>query len=148
MKPNLIRRNDALIKTQARFGGKVFKLGENDCVKLVRFHLKAMGSQNFRKGHKVLPSTGHYKTARQAAAALKKQGVKNLEQLLDIYLERIPPAAMLPGDIALLKADPEAPAYELGTIAVSLGRKLLGWHPDVEQLAVLEPLQIEAAWRA
>lgn len=139
-KPELLRRNEALQKTQARFGGKVFKLGSNDCVKLVRFHLKAMG-------HK-LPSTGHYSTAKEAAQQLRKQGAKNLEQLLDKFLKRIPPAAMLPGDIAHLKADPEAPASELGTIAVSLGRKLLGWHPDQDELAVLEPLQIEGAWRA
>jgi nucleoside-diphosphate-sugar epimerase len=151
MKPDLIRRNDALRKTQERFAGKEFKLGENDCVKLVRFHLKAMGSKNLKPGHKVLATTGHYKTAAQAAAALKKQGAKNLEELLDIYLERIPPAAMLPGDIALLKSEPDAPASELGTIAISLGRKLLGWHPDHPILAVIEPIVEEpamVAWRA
>lgn len=140
MKPELIRRHNALVKTQKRFMGKAFKLGSNDCVKLVRFHLKALG-------HK-LPSTGHYKTPKEAAKQLKKQGVKNLEQLLDKFLDPIPYASMLPGDIVLLKSDPEAPASELGTIAVSLGRKLMGYHGDAQELVVMEPLQIEKAWRA
>lgn len=140
MKPQLVRRAEALAKTQSRFAGKAFKLGSNDCVKLVRFHLKALG-------HK-LPSTGHYSTARGAARQLKKQGVRNLAELLDKFLERIPPAAMLPGDIALMKSDPEAPGSELGTIAISVGRKLIGYHGDVEGLVVMEPLEIEAAWRA
>lgn len=141
MKPELVRRNQAIEKTQKRFGGKAFKLGSNDCVKLVKFHLRALGRRD-------LPSTGHYKTAKEAARQLKKQGVKNLEQLLDKFLDRIPPAAMLPGDIALMKSDPEAPAFELGTIAISLGRKLLGYHGDAQTLVVMEPLEIEAAWRA
>jgi hypothetical protein len=55
---------------------------------------------------------------------------------------------MLPGDIALLKSAPDAPASDLGTITVSLGRKLLGWHGDMETLVVMEPVKIEAAWRA
>lgn len=141
MKPQLVRRAEALEKTQARFRGKAFKLGSNDCVKLVRFHLKALG-------HK-LPSTGHYSTPKEAVKQLKKQGAKNLEQLLDKFLTRIPPASMLPGDIALMKSEPEkGTAYELGTIAISVGRKLLGYHGDAETLVVMEPLQIEAAWRA
>ena len=125
----------------AKFGGKPFKLGTNDCVKLTRFHLAALG-------HK-LPSTGRYTTAVQAAAALKKQGVRNLEQLLDKHLERIPPAMMLPGDLAMPPSDPDAPAAKIGTVMVAITpRKFLGWHPDHESLAVMELLQIDAAWRA
>lgn len=141
MKPELVRRNEALVKTQARFMGKEFRLGSNDCVKLARFHLRALGRRD-------LPSTGHYKTVNEAAAQLKKQGARNLEQLLDKFLEPIPPAMMLPGDIALLKSDPDASGHELGTIAISLGRKLLGYHGDSHMLVVMEPLQIEKAWRA
>lgn len=140
LKP-LIRRQRALEKVMKRFGGRPFELGANDCVKLAHFHLKALG-------HK-LPSTGHYKTAAQAAAALKKQGAKNLEQLLDKHLERIPPAMMLPGDLAMPPSDPEAPASKFGTVMVAITpRKFLGWHPDHESLAVMELTQIDAAWRA
>lgn len=141
-KPELVRRQQALERTMQRFGGKPFKMGENDCVKLARFHLKAMG-------HRTLPSTGHYSTAAGAAAQLKKQGVRNLVQLLDKHLDRISPASMLPGDLAMPPSDPEAPAAKLGTILVmASGRKFIGWHPDHEALAVMDVHQIDAAWRA
>lgn len=124
-----------------RFGNRPFQLGAADCVKLVRFHLKEMG-------HK-LPTTGHYKTAAEAAKQLKKQGAKNVEQLLDKYLERIPPAAMTLGDVAMPPSDPDAPASKLGTIIImASGQKFIGWHPDVEQLAVMSVSQIDVAWRA
>jgi hypothetical protein len=137
----LIKRQRALDKVMKKFGGKPFELGTNDCVQLTRFHLKALG-------HK-LPPTGKYATAAQAAAQLKKQGAKNLEQLLDKHLERIPPARMLPGDLAMPPSDPDAPAAKIGTVMVAITpRKFLGWHPDHETLAVMELLQIDAAWRA
>jgi hypothetical protein len=140
--PPLIRRSKAIDKLMLRFGGKPFKLGSSDCVKLARFHLVNMG-------HK-LPSTGHYHTAQEAAAQLKKQGVRNIEELLDKFLERIPPASMLPGDVAMPPSDPDAPASKLGTILVRVagGEKFLGWHPDTEFLAVMDVSQIDVAWRA
>jgi hypothetical protein len=140
-RPELIRRQRAVERTMKRFGGKAFKMGANDCVKLARFHLKEMG-------HK-LPSTGHYKTAAEAAKQLKKQGAKNLTQLLDKYLERIPPAAMILGDVAVPPSEPDAPAAKLGTIIVmASGHKFIGWHPDVEELAVMSVSEIDVAWRA
>lgn len=136
----LIRRQKAMDKTMARFAGKPFKLGVNDCVKLARFHLTALG-------HK-LPSTGHYSDVRGAVAALKKQGVRTLAELLDKHFERIPPAFMLPGDLAMPPSDPDAPASSLGTIMVKVSaNKYAGWHPDHEPLLVMELLQIDAAWR-
>lgn len=140
-RPELIRRSKAVEKTLSRFGGKAFALGSNDCVKLVRFHLTQLG-------HK-LPSTGHYKTATEAAKNLRKHGVKNIEQLWDKYLERIPPASMLLGDIAMPPSDPDAPASKLGTVLIKVApAKFLGWHPNHEMLAVMEITQIDAAWRA
>lgn len=139
-KPELVRRNKALLKTQKRFVGKHFKIGSNDCVKLAAFHLRAMGHRP--------PSTGHYKTAAEGVKQLKKTGHRTLKGVLDKLLEEIPPASMLPGDIALVKSDPDAPASKIGTIMVLAGgRKFLGWHPDHEPLAVMELLEIEKAWR-
>ncbi len=68
---------------------------------------------------------------------------------MDTLLERIPPAAMLPGDIALIEADPDDAAGD-ETMIVSLGQKYWGWHPDALTLAVLvvDPINIKAAWRA
>lgn len=141
MRPELVRRQRAVEKTMKRFGAKPFKLGSSDCVKLARFHLVQMG-------HK-LPSTGHYNTEREAVRQLKKQGAKNIEKLLDKFLERIPPASMLPGDLAMPPSDPDAPAAKLGTILIMVsGRKFIGFHPDVEFLSVLDVKQIDAAWRA
>ncbi len=139
--PPLVKRNRALTRTQTYFAGKPFRLGGADCVKLARFHLKAMG-------HKTLPSTGHYATAAEGIRQLKRTGHTTLESLLDSLLERIPPAMMLPGDIALVKSDPDSPASEIGTIMVSAGGKMLGWHPDHELFAVMDVLEFEAAWRA
>jgi len=139
--PELIRRQAALGRTMARFRRKPFRLGRNDCVQLARFHLKAMG-------HRKLPASGRYSTPAGARRALRSTGHETLEALLDSLLPRIAPAAMLPGDVALLAAEPGAPAADVGAIAISLGGKLMGWHPDKEELAVLDVSAIAAAWRA
>lgn len=139
--PKLVRRARAIAKTMDRFGAKPFKIGANDCVKLARFHLTQLG-------HK-LPSTGHYSTAAGAAAALKKQGARNIAELLDKFLDRIPPAAMLPGDLAMPPSEPGAPGAKLGTIVIKAGaNKYIGWAGDFDMLVVMEISHIEAAWRA
>jgi hypothetical protein len=81
--PTLEKRRRAVEATKERFAGRSFVLGAADCVKLARFHLTQMG-------HK-LPSTGHYSNEIGAVKALKKQGAKNLAELLDKHLERIAP---------------------------------------------------------
>ncbi len=139
--PDLRRRQRALQKTMDRYGKREFLLGSADCVQLARFHLKNMGV-------KKLPVPQKYTTEVGARLALKRLGFKTLEELFDNLLVRIAPAAMLPGDIALLPSQPEEPASDIGTVAISLGRKLLAWHPDHAPLAVIEVTQIDAAWRA
>jgi hypothetical protein len=140
----MVRRQLALEATMKRFAKQPLRLGKSDCVKKVRFHLVKMG-------HRKLPSTGDYRGEKGAIEALKRQGVETVEQLLDKYLPRIAPAAMLPGDIALVAAEPGAPAWRAGTAVISVGRKFLGWHPDHPLLAILEPIvdrPFLAAWRA
>jgi hypothetical protein len=152
-KPDLIRRQEALDATRARFKGKPLILGKYDCIKVVRFHLVKMG-------HKGLPSTGRYTNAVGARRALadaiekvtgKRPKKPTFEQLADALLPRIPPAAMLPGDIALVQEDPEGGVGLGGAMVVFLGRKHMNWHPSVEWLADIEH-KIEqpflAAWRA
>lgn len=83
--------------------------------------------------------------------ALKALGADNLEELFDNLLPRIAPAAMRAGDIGLIMAEPDAPAWRAGTVVISVGRKFLGWHPDEPFFAVLEPradAPFIAAWRA
>jgi hypothetical protein len=158
--PDLIRRQRAINATMLRFGGKVlkggaiggrtFKLGKTDCIHMLRAHLVAMG-------HRGLPKLPRYSSPGGATAALKsalrQSGADEdgtLEHLLDALLPRIAPAAMLPGDVALVEAEPHAPAWRAGSVVVSLGRKWLGWHADSPVLAVQEPLVDRpyiGAWR-
>lgn len=142
--PDLNRRRRALEATQKKFAMQNFELGKADCVQLVRFHLVKMG-------HQRLPKASGYSSPAGVKKALKDLGADNLEQLFDKLLPRITPAAMLPGDIGLVMAEPDAPAWREGTVVISLGRKFLGWHPDHPMLAVLEPtveMPFIAAWRA
>lgn len=138
--PDLIRRQMALRKTQAKFAGKRFKIGTCDCVQVARFHAVAMG-------HKRLPATGKYSTPAGAGRALLKTGHRDLASLLDSLFEPIAPAAALPGDFLMPPSDPDAPASEIGTVMVKIERKALGWHPDFEQFAVMDLTQIDRAWR-
>lgn len=142
--PDLLRRNRALEALQARFGGQAFALGRADCVQLVRSHLVKMG-------HKGLPRPPSYSSPAGVTRALKALGADNLEGVFDKLLPRIAPAAMLPGDVGLIMAEPGAPAWRAGTVVVSVGRKFLGWHPDHPMLAIIEPTvdaPFIAAWRA
>jgi hypothetical protein len=142
--PDLVRRNRALTATMAKFAGQQQVLGQSDCALLVRFHLIKMG-------HRSLPKPGPYSTPNGARLVLKGWGFTNLEQLFDSLLPRIAPAFMRPGDIALVKSEPGAPAWQVGTVVVSVGRKFLGWHPDHPILAIIEPIIDQpfiAAWRA
>lgn len=147
--PDLIRRNRALEKTRDKFAGRVFELGVSDCAILARAHLRNMG-------HKDVPAPGKYRTPKEAAARLKelcrKVGAKKvgLEHLLDALLERIPPAAMLPGDVALVDREEGALGVDTASLVVSVGRKFWGWHPDSELFVLIEPtgMPFKAAWRA
>lgn len=143
--PDLIRRQRAIDATMLRFGGKNFKLGKADCVQLARYHLVKMG-------HRRLPKATGYSTPRGAMAVLGKLGAANLEELFDKLLTRIPPAAMLPGDIGLVAlSEPHEPAWQAGSVGICVGRKWLGWHADHAWLAIIEPNDerpFKAAWRA
>jgi hypothetical protein len=147
--PDLVRRQRALEKTRDRFAGRAFELGVSDCAILARAHLKAMG-------HKNVPAPGKYRTAREAAKALrtasKKAGAKKtgLVPLLNALLTPIPPAAMLPGDIAMVDREEGPLGVDAGSLVISVGTKFWGWHPDDERFALIEPngMPFKAAWRA
>lgn len=147
--PDLVRRQRALEKTRDKFAGRSIDLGVTDCVILVRAHLKAMG-------HKKVPAPGKYRTPVQAAARIKEvckavgaDGV-GLVPLLDALLERIPPAAMLPGDIGMVDREDGPLGVDVGSLVISVGTKFWGWHPDDERFALIEPngMPFKAAWRA
>jgi hypothetical protein len=145
----LVKRQRALEKTRDKFAGRVFELGVSDCAILVRAHLKNMG-------HKNVPAPGKYRTPVEAGKAIKAACAKvkakgtGLVPLLDALLERIPPAAMLPGDIGMVEREEGPLGVDTGSLVISVGTKFWGWHPDDERFALIEPhgMPFKAAWRA
>lgn len=135
-KPDMIRRQQAVQRTMDKYRHRKFDWrSKATCLHLARFHLRAMG-----KNPPALPQIGSLLAAKKA---LKARGWKDVGEMLDaIGLERIPPAAMLLGDLAMLES-----ADGMGSIVVSAGGKVLGWHDDDAGMVVMEPLKIEAAWR-
>jgi hypothetical protein len=124
-------------KTLSKFEGRGFKWdGGATCIHLFRTHLKNMG-------HKV-PVVPRFYSALSAKRAMTEAGFDDLEQMADSFLERIPPASMLLGDVALMEGDE---IFDAIVIAVGAGGKVIGWHEDATALAPLVPLQFKAAWR-
>lgn len=124
-------------KTLSKFRGRGFKWdGGATCIHLFRTHMKNMG-------HK-MPAVPRFTSALSAKRAMDAAGYADLEALADSFLERIPPAKMLIGDIALMEGEE---IFDALVIAAGPGGKVFGWHPDSPVFAVLVPLQIKAAWR-
>lgn len=141
---DLLRRQTAIQKTMKKFMGRPLVLGKYDCGIVMHYHLKVMGHR--------LPPIRKYNNEVGAIKALKALGGNNLEEVMDHLLPkgRIAPAAMLMGDAALIPQDPDGAVPVGGALVISVGRKWIGWHPDVPGLAIIEPI-IEnpfiAAWR-
>jgi hypothetical protein len=137
-KPPLVRRTEITQATLDRFIGKSFAYGRADCVQMAAFHLKAMG-------HTVLLSKGgQYRSALGAGKAIRRAGYASLAEALDAMgLERIPPAAALPGDIIAI---PTAAKLECLMIVLGNGRAL-GWVDEVPEASVLQPVMYETGWR-
>jgi hypothetical protein len=134
---NINDRTAALEKTLRKYRGKPFKWGETDCVKMARSHLRLMG-------HKPPPIPRYY-SAIGARRALAETGCDTLAELLDLYLPRIAPAAMLPGDLAML---PGEPPFDAVVIALP-GGKVACWRDPAPTLVnlVVDGNDYLAAWR-
>ena len=141
--PEMTRRVRAIESVRARFERKPYRIGTNDCARLVRALLVAMGHSN-------LPKPKPYKTALGARRELSRLGFDTLAAMIDSRLERIAPAMMLAGDVGLIEADQDDAAGD-ETLVVALGAdKFWGWHPDQVGLAVMviDLGNVKAAWRA
>lgn len=117
---------------------KPFRLGRNDCARMVAAHLR-------RAGHPVrLPAGGSYGSVRGAAKALAARGFADLPAAMDAMgFDRIPPAAALPGDVLALPA-----ASPIGCLAVVLSNgRACGFTEDAAGAAVIQPVDYVAAWR-
>ena len=136
--PMMLRRVNAAQATLERFKDKPFRLGVNDCARMVATHLRKLG-------YKVkLPPAGSYRSWRSARKALDARGFKDLGAALDaLGLERIAPAAALVGDIMEMPAEDE-----LGALSVVLSNgRVLGYHQETPGAVVMQPQQMVSAWR-
>jgi len=142
MVPDLIRRQQATQATLNKYRAKPFDWKKAvTCVHMARFHLRKMG-------HKV-PELPRIRGVIGATRALRERGWANVSDMLDaqVSLERIAPAFMRIGDLAVLPGD-----EVMDSIVINAGTgKLLGWHQDwaggmIEMEASLDDLL--GAWRA
>lgn len=134
----LERRRVATEKTLGRFRGKVFawKTGVH-CVRLAHQHLKNMG-------HKP-QSLPRVRSPLGAKRALQQNGWGSVEAMLDSMLDRIAPAEMMLGDLAIVPGD-----GGLDAIFVCAGPlKVFGWREDAPALVLLDIGldELTGAWR-
>ncbi|BEV02196.1 DUF6950 family protein [Novosphingobium olei] len=137
-KPDLIRRQQALAATLEKYRAKPFDWrGGTTCVHMARFHLRKMGHRPEK-----LPAIRSLLAARRA---LDARGWADVRAMLASMLPEIPPAAMLPGDLATADG-PDG----LGGILVCAGpHKLIGWHEDTAEMVVIDydPAAVTGAFR-
>ena len=134
----LERRRVATEKTLKRYRGKVFDWSKGiTCVQLARAHLRNMGRKP-----ETLPRVRSPLGARRA---LKERGWESVEAMLDSMLERIAPAEMMLGDVAIVPGD-----AGLDAIFVCAGPlKVFGWREDAPALVLLDIGldELTGAWR-
>jgi len=128
-------RVEATNKTRLKYAGRPFAWGSVDCVKMARFHALAMG-------HKPPRFPSSYTTEIGALRALKKSGFENVDDLLSSMFPKIPLASARVGDFIV--AEGEA---GLDAVFISLGRKIMGFHEEAEDLVVVIPEKIKSAYR-
>ena len=136
--PELIRRDAALRAVQAKYDGRAFDWkARMTCIHLLRFHLRAMG-------HKP-PALPRIASAIGARRALRERGWDSVAAMLDSLFQRIAPAAMWPGDVAVSEGE-----GGLGAILISAGGdRLIGWHEDTPTCSAIaaDLGALTGAWR-
>ena len=136
--PEMLRRHGAAKNTLERFRRRRFDWAKgHTCAHLALFHLKQMGRK--------VPKVPAFRSPLGAARALKAMGCENVAQVLDRHLERIAPARMMIGDLAVAGS-----VDGLGAIMVCVGHlKLIGWREDADRMVVLDVRldELDAAWR-
>lgn len=136
--PDMIRRQQAVAATMAKYRARAFDWkSKATCLHMTWFHLRRMGRRP-----PALPQIGSLMAAKKALAA---RGWATVGDVLDaIGLERIAPAAMRLGDLAMLESDSEG----MGSIVVAASAgKVIGWHESADGMVVMEPLAIVTGWR-
>lgn len=128
---------DAVIR---RFRNKPFDWRKAaTCIHLARAQAVALGHRP--------PPVKRFRSALGARRVLQEMGHSSVIELLDAAFpgRRIPPAAMLVGDIGAIAGEDGFDA-----VVIAAGSKVLGWHgSDLSRLQVIEVSRgdIAAAWR-
>lgn len=137
----MLRRQKATQATLDKYRDKPFSWEKGyTCLHMLRFHLRQMG-------HKPEPLP-RIRSAVGARRALDARGWKDVGEMLDSMLPRIPYASMLLGDVALFQSGDGFGAITIGVSETSMiGPKVMGWHDSAPGLTQLEPLEISGAWR-
>lgn len=123
-----------------KFDGKPLDWVNYDCARITLFVLRQFGWKP-RAG-----AAGRYRTARGAVRHLQSLGHSGLEAALDqMGLDRIAPAAALPGDIVALPGEDVA-GVAMPALMIALGRgRVLGFLQG--RCGVLQPSHWVTAWR-
>lgn len=139
--PELDRRREATQATLDKFRGLPFDWQEGrHCVRMAHYHLRQMGWRSPK-----LPTIPRVRSPLAAKKALKDKGFDSVTEWLDSILERIPPAMMLLGDIAVVEG-----VGGLDAVFVCAGpRRMFGWREDQPGAVVLEVGldEVQGAWR-
>jgi hypothetical protein len=137
---NLAERAAATDAVVRKFRNKPFDWRTaSTCIHLARAQAVALGHTP--------PPVKRFYSALGARRALRDKGFETVTDLLDATFPgcRIPPAAMLVGDLAVLPG-----ADGIDAVVICGGTKMLGWHEaGGNTLAVIDVSRgdIAAAWR-
>jgi hypothetical protein len=134
----LERRRVATERTVAKYRARPFDWDGATCIHLARTQLRNMGHRP--------PRIPRFYSIIGARRSLKQAGASSIVELIDnLGLERIPPAMMLIGDLAVLPGD-----EGFDSVVVCAGGALIGWtedhHDGVMNLHDALP-NVVAAWR-
>ena len=138
MTPVMVRRIGAAQACIDRFNGKPYHAANRHCGKLAAHALMKMG-----RSAKLLTASRHT-TEAGAIRYLRQTGFADLVALMDAMgLERIAPAAALPGDIVGL---PSGDAFGC-SLSVAVGEGLVLGLVEGADFQILIPHDFVAAWR-
>lgn len=139
MTVNLAMRAAATNRTVAAFQNRPFDWDGASCIHLARLQAENMGH--------IVPPLPAFRSRQGALRGLLKTGHRTLESLLDSLFERIDPARMLVGDLAMLPGEDR----RLRAVVVFDGHlSVAGWHEaHPESLVWIKQMQADlvAAWR-
>jgi hypothetical protein len=137
----MMKRQAATQACMDRFAYKAVEPGKRDCGKLAAHAMGKMG-----RSAKLLNGTRH-KTFAGALKYIRRLGFKDLIALMDATgLDRVPPAAALPGDIIAM---PSEGGDGFGcSLAVALDNgRVLGLNPASGLIEPMIPHLFICAWR-